>query len=72
MSIKHGVYQHHKGKKYLVLGIVKHSETLEDLVLYIPLYESDTSQLWVRPVGMFTEVIEKEGKSFPRFTFLHE
>lgn len=63
-----GIYQHYKGGKYLVLGVAKHSETLEDMVMYVALYDNDLANLWVRPLSMFTEQIEVEGKKVPRFT----
>lgn len=62
-----GTYQHYKGNKYLVLGVAKHSETLEDLVVYISLYENDLASMWVRPLKMFTENVVVDGKSMPRF-----
>lgn len=62
-----GTYQHYKGNKYLVLGVAKHSETLEDLVVYISLYENDLASMWVRPMKMFTENVTIDGKSIPRF-----
>lgn len=62
-----GTYQHYKGNKYLVLGVAKHSETLEDLVVYISLYENDLASMWVRPLKMFTENVVIDGKSMPRF-----
>lgn len=62
-----GVYQHYKGKQYLVLGIAKHSETLEDLVVYCALYENQKSALWVRPLKMFLEEVMVDGKKTPRF-----
>ncbi|MCL4208062.1 DUF1653 domain-containing protein [Patescibacteria group bacterium] len=62
-----GTYQHYKGNKYLVLGVAKHSETLEDLVVYISLYENDLASMWVRPLKMFTENVVVDGKSVPRF-----
>ncbi|HRN86526.1 MAG TPA: DUF1653 domain-containing protein [Candidatus Dojkabacteria bacterium] len=65
-----GQYRHYKGKKYLALGLAKHSESLEDLVVYISLYENETSQLWVRPLDMFLEEVEIEGKKKPRFEFI--
>lgn len=71
MSVKSGVYLHYKGKKYYVLGVAKHSETKEDMVVYLPLYESDMSQLWVRPLSMFEETIEVDGKKQKRFEFIH-
>ena len=60
-----GRYRHHKGGEYRVLGVVRHSETLEPLVLYRPLYQH--SGLWVRPYAMFFEEIEFEGQRQPRF-----
>lgn len=62
-----GVYQHYKGNKYLVLGTAKHSETLEELVLYTTLYENKESALWVRPLEMFLENVVVNGKTIPRF-----
>lgn len=65
---KLGEYEHYKGKRYQVLGVAKHSETLEDLVLYQKLY--DNHGLWVRPLGMFMEDVEINGKKVPRFRYL--
>lgn len=65
-----GYYQHYKGSKYLALGVCKHSETLEDLVVYICLHENKTSQMWVRPLAMFLESVEVEGKKVDRFKFI--
>lgn len=63
-----GIYEHYKGQQYEVIGIAKHSETLEELVVYRALYgEHD---LWVRPHSMFLETVEFEGKEVPRFTFI--
>ena len=62
-----GVYQHYKGGKYLVLGVAKHSETLEDLVVYVTLYENERASMWVRPLAMFLESVMVEGKRVPRF-----
>lgn len=62
-----GVYQHYKGMKYLVLGVAKHSETLEEFVTYVTLYENDESALWVRPLEMFLENVTIDGKEMPRF-----
>lgn len=70
--MKPGIYQHFKGKKYKVHGLVKHSETLEDLVLYEALYENALGKMWVRPKEMFLEEVEVEGKKVPRFTFISE
>ena len=62
-----GTYEHYKGKRYRVHGIVRHSETLEELVLYETLYENDLGKLWVRPKEMFFETVEKDGVRIPRF-----
>lgn len=62
-----GIYQHYKGMKYTVLGVAKHSETLEDLVVYVTLYENELSALWVRPLKMFLETVIVDGKEVPRF-----
>lgn len=71
-QIKLGVYQHYKGKKYLVIGIARHSETLEKLVIYLPLYESDKNSFWVRPLKMFLEKVEFEDKIIERFKYFGE
>ena len=60
-----GLYRHYKGGEYEVLGVVRHSETLEPLVLYRPLY--NVSGLWVRPYTMFTEQVAINGQNRPRF-----
>jgi hypothetical protein len=64
-SIPTGRYRHYKGGEYEVVGTVRHSETLEPLVLYKPLYND--SGLWVRPFGMFLERVEVDGQVQPRF-----
>ncbi|MDQ5943697.1 MAG: hypothetical protein QG675_465 [Patescibacteria group bacterium] len=66
-SIEVGQYQHYKGNKYLVMYVAKHSETLEDMVVYVSLYENPVSQIWVRPAKMFMEEVEYKGKKVPRF-----
>lgn len=68
--MKLGVYEHYKGKKYNVIGVAKHSETLEDLVIYEALYDNKTSKLWARPISMFNEEVEVGGKKIPRFKYL--
>ncbi|MGI9154057.1 MAG: DUF1653 domain-containing protein [Rubrivivax sp.] len=60
-----GRYRHYKGGEYEVLGVVRHSESLEPLVLYRPLYND--SGLWVRPHAMFLETVEVDGAQVPRF-----
>ena len=67
-SIKPGRYRHFKGKEYEVLGVARHSET--ELVVYRALY-GDFS-LWVRPVSMWNETVERDGKTFRRFTYIGE
>lgn len=71
-KFKPGIYKHFKGNKYLVLGLAKHSETLEDMVVYIPLYDNDTSKIWVRPLELFLDYKEVNGKKVERFKFLSE
>ena len=60
-----GRYRHYKGGKYEVVGVARHSETLEPMVLYRPLYNQ--TGLWVRPYAMFFEPVEHEGCLQPRF-----
>lgn len=64
--IRKGIYKHYKGNRYEVIGTVTHSETLETLVLYKAL---KTDQLWVRPLPMFEEEIEVDGRKVKRFLF---
>jgi hypothetical protein len=63
-----GCYRHYKGGEYEVIGVARHSETLEPLVLYRPLYND--SGLWVRPYRMFFEEVELEGRRQARFAFI--
>ena len=58
-------YRHFKGNIYRVLHIAKHSETLEDMVVYQAMYGE--KGIWVRPQTMFEEVIERDGRTFRRF-----
>lgn len=67
-----GRYQHYKGNYYLVIGTAKHSETLEDLVVYISLYDNPRSALWVRPKEIFLEEVEIDGQKRPRFEYIGE
>lgn len=60
-----GIYQHYKGPQYEVIGLSRHSETEEELVVYRALYGD--YGLWVRPLGMFTETVEVQGEPLPRF-----
>ena len=65
-----GKYEHYKGKPYRVLAIAKHSETLEEMVVYQQLYGEEG--VWVRPLRMFLENVEVEGKTVPRFRYIEE
>lgn len=70
-TIEPGIYEHFKGMRYQVIGVALHSETREPMVVYKPLYESQ-SEFWVRPYDMFVETVERDGKTFPRFKHLEE
>ncbi|MBI2580988.1 DUF1653 domain-containing protein [Candidatus Woesearchaeota archaeon] len=67
-EIKIGRYRHYKGNEYEVIGVAKHSETLEELVVYRALYGEHA--LWVRPKKMFSETVEVDGKKVPRFKLI--
>lgn len=65
-----GRYRHYKGNEYRVLGMARHSETEEVLVIYEQLYGA--GGLWVRPAAMFVETVEVDGRHVPRFAFVAE
>ncbi len=65
MSIKKGIYKHFKGNLYNVLEVAKHSETMEEYVVYKALYGEEG--IWIRPLDMFTETIVRDGKELKRF-----
>ena len=65
MDIKTGKYRHFKGNEYEVLYLAKHSETLEEMVVYRALYGE--KGVWVRPAAMWNETITRDGKTFRRF-----
>ncbi len=69
-AVKLGRYCHYKGKNYRIIGVAKHSETLEELVVYKALYNNKVSKLWVRPKKMFLEKVKVNGKKVPRFKYL--
>lgn len=69
-EVKIGKYRHFKGNEYRVLYIAKHSETLEAMVVYQALYGD--MNIWVRPLSMWNEIIERDGISFKRFEFIEE
>lgn len=70
MTIPRGRYRHYKGNFYEVIDVARHSETEEEFVVYRTLY-GDFS-LWIRPLAMFTEQVEVDGVSQPRFAFVGE
>jgi hypothetical protein len=72
-EMKLGIYEHYKGKQYEVLALAKHSETLEDMVVYKPLYKNEyKGYLWVRLKKEFTGKININGKKVKRFKFIAE
>jgi len=69
-EIRIGRYRHFKGNEYRVIGIAKHSETLEPMVVYQALYGE--MGLWVRPASMWNETVTRDGATYQRFTFIGE
>ena len=65
-----GIYEHYKGNRYEVIGIAKHSETLEEMVVYKALYGEGL--VWVRPLKMFTEEVEVNGEMIQRYKLVKE
>ena len=63
-----GRWRHFKGNEYEVIGIAKHSETLEPMVIYRALYGE--GELWVRPAHMWNETVERDGTVYRRFTYV--
>lgn len=70
MDLKTGKYRHFKGNLYELIGIARHSETLEPMVVYRALYGD--GGLWVRPAAMWTENVDKDGYHGPRFQYIGE
>ena len=70
MELKPGKYRHFKGGEYELIGMAKHSETLEPMVVYRALYGE--GGLWVRPAAMWGEHVDKENYHGPRFTYIGE
>ena len=66
--IELGYYRHFKGKIYEVIAVAKHSETEEEMVVY----KSHNQGIWVRPMSMWSEMVERDGKIFPRFKKINE
>lgn len=69
-SLAPGRYRHYKGGEYQVIGTAIHSETEEELVVYRPLYGE--GRLWVRPLSMFLESVDVDGRKLPRFSLIDE
>lgn len=69
-EIKLGRYRHFKGNEYEVIAIAKHSETTEDYVVYRALYGD--GGMWVRPASMWNETVERDDKTYKRFTYIGE
>ncbi len=69
-ELKAGVYQHFKGRYYLVLGAARHSETEEWFVAYVPLGIRPGPRITVRPYEMFFDQVEREGKTHQRFRYV--
>lgn len=67
--IRAGIYQHYEGNLYMVIGIAKHSETRDLMVVYRA--QASEHDLWIRPYEMFREHVEVDGKKVPRFKYLH-
>jgi hypothetical protein len=67
-TVPTGRYWHYKGKEYTVIGVARHSETQEEMVVYRQEYGDHS--LWVRPKAMFMEMMEVNGQSLPRFQYL--
>ncbi|MEE3458715.1 MAG: DUF1653 domain-containing protein [Candidatus Faecousia sp.] len=67
-SVKPGLYRHFKGNYYQVIGTARHSETMEELVVYRALYGE--RGLWVRPASMWNELVERDGRTVKRFTYM--
>ena len=66
--LRPGKYRHFKGGEYQVQGVATHSETGEQLVVYTPLYGE--GGLWIRPLSMFLEAVDRDGKQQPRFVYI--
>ena len=68
MKVIPGRYRHFKGNEYTVVGTARHSESQDELVVYRQEYGDHS--LWVRPLAMFTEIVEVDGREIPRFQFV--
>lgn len=70
MDILPGKYRHFKGNEYQVLCLARHSETMEEMIVYRALYGEQG--IWVRPARMWKETVERDGKTYPRFTKIED
>ena len=66
MDLQPGRYRHFKGREYELLFVARHSETMEEMVVYRALYGE--RGVWVRPASMWSEIVERDGKTYRRFT----
>ena len=66
MEFQPGRYRHFKGNEYELLYVARHSETMEEMVVYRALYGE--GGIWVRPASMWNEIVERDGKTYRRFT----
>lgn len=69
-TLRPGRYRHFKGKEYELLFLATHSETREPMVVYRALYGE--RGVWVRPAAMWSEMIERDGRTVRRFTYIGE
>ncbi len=70
MELRPGKYRHFKGMEYELVGVARHSDTLEPMVVYRALYGE--GGLWVRPASMWSEIVQKDGYSGSRFQYIGE
>jgi hypothetical protein len=66
------LYRHYKGNLDRVVGLAKHSETLEDMVVYEALYDNDLGKLWVRPKAIFEDSVTVNGITIPRYSLQNQ
>ena len=66
MEFQPGRYRHFKGNEYELLYVARHSETIQEMVVYRALYGE--GGIWVRPASMWNEIVERDGKTYRRFT----
>jgi hypothetical protein len=69
-DLRCGVYEHYKGKRYLVLGVARHTESGELMAVYVPLYSVPGPQMAARPLAMFSEDLDVDGERRPRFRYV--